>query len=201
MFDAYLRAHIDKPLNHIATWLVKYDVHANAVTWVGFTFGVGAAFAVYFHLFNIALLCVVVNRVLDGLDGAVARLRGPTDYGGYLDIVLDFIFYSAFPFSFILADPISNGLAGSFLIFSFVGTGGSFLAFAIFAEKRKISTEIRGKKSFYYLGGLTEGAETILLFLCLCLFPNYFSSIAWVFGSLCWITTIVRIRAAKDSFN
>jgi hypothetical protein len=81
-------------------------------------------------------------------------------------------------------------------VFSFVGTGTSFLAFAIMAAKRGLSTELRGRKSLYYLGGLTEGTETIGAFVLACLFPQFFPLIAWIFGGLCWLTTATRIAVA-----
>ena len=123
-----------------------------------------AAVCVAFQQFDIAFWFILLNRVADGVDGAVARASMSTDFGGYLDIVCDFVFYSAVPFAFAVVQP-ENALASAFLIFSFIGTASSFLAFAILAEKHGISTEIRGKKTFYYLGGLTEGTETTLLLL------------------------------------
>ena len=146
------------------------------------------------------MLLIIANRVFDGLDGAVARSTGGTDLGAYLDITLDFLFYSAVPFAFAVADP-ANAMAAAFLIFSFVGTGSSFLAFAIIAQKRGISTEIRGKKGFFYLGGLTEGSETIIFLLVVAFRPDLFVPLAWAFGCLCWITTITRVRYAIESFS
>jgi hypothetical protein len=82
-----------------------------------------------------------------------------------------------------------------------MGTGSSFLAFAVMAAKRGLTTEIRGSKSLYYLGGLTEGTETIALFVAICLFPGAFTPLAVVFGLLCWITTTSRILAARRQFR
>jgi phosphatidylglycerophosphate synthase len=151
-------------------------------------------------LFYPALWFVIVNRVIDGLDGAVARASRSSDFGGYLDIVSDFIFYSAIPLAFAVARP-EAALAAAFLIFSFIGTATSFLGFAILAEKHKVTTQIRGEKAFYYLGGLTEGTETILLFLAMLVWPDYFSLMAIIFGILCWVTTATRIYAAYRQFN
>ena len=137
----------------------------------------------------------------DGLDGAVARQTEVSDRGGFLDISLDFVFYSAVPFGFALMAPAQNALPACFLVFSFIGTGTSFLAFAVFAEKRGISTDIRGKKSLYYLGGLTEGFETIVFLVLTCLFPGAFWWMALVFGGLCWITTATRIIAGWQMFR
>ncbi len=140
-----------------------------------------------------ALVVILLNRLLDGLDGALARRRELTDAGGFLDISLDFLFYALVPFGFILAAPEQNALAGGWLLFAFIGTGSSFLAFAALAAKHQIDNPGYAHKSFYYLGGLTEGTETILLFVLGCLFPAWFAWFAWIFGALCWMTTFTRV--------
>lgn len=201
MFDARLRPLIDPPLNTIATRMVQAGITANSVTVTGFVFGIGAAVAITQQAYWIAAALIIINRLADGLDGAIARRAGPTDLGSYLDVVLDFLFYALVPLAFAIADPYNNAVAATFLICSFVGTGSSFLAYAIIAEKRDIKTHARGKKNFYYLGGLTEGAETIGFFLAVCIFPDYFTKLAIVFGCLCWFTTATRIMAAFDSFK
>jgi phosphatidylglycerophosphate synthase len=198
VLDARLRRLIDSPLDRLAAPLASRGLSANAVTVVGFLIGLGAAAAIAGRAYLLGLGLLLLNRLLDGLDGAVARRRGLTDLGGFLDIVLDFLIYSAVPFAFALADPGANALAAAFLIFSFVGTGSSFLAFAIMAAKRGIATDLRGQKSLYYLGGLTEGTETILMFVLACLWPAWFPWIALVFGLLCWLTTATRIAIAAQ---
>ena len=85
--------------------------------------------------------------------------------GGYLDITLDFLFYAAIPLGFILANPEQNAIAGAILLATFLGSGSSFLAFAIAAEKLNLDKPQFKYKSFYYLNGLTEGTETIAIFL------------------------------------
>lgn len=200
MFDAQLRPLIDRLLNPIGRGLVALGMTANQVTMIGAAFGLIAAGCVAAGLFYPALWFVIANRVIDGLDGAVARASQSSDFGGYLDIVSDFIFYSAIPLAFAVALP-ETALAAAFLIFSFIGTATSFLGFAILAEKHQVTTQIRGKKAFYYLGGLTEGTETILLFLAMLVWPDYFSLMAIVFGILCWVTTGTRIYAAYRQFN
>ncbi len=200
MLDARIRPYIDRPLALAAERLVARKVSANTVTLAGFCVGLAAVPAIAAGAYPLALTLILINRLSDGLDGAVARLTGKTDLGGYLDIVCDFIFYSAIIFGFALASP-GNSLPAAFLIFSFMGTGASFLTFAIMAEKRGITTDIRGSKSLYYLGGLTEGTETIALFVAICLWPEYFPVLAWAFGALCWVTTISRITAAWQTFG
>jgi phosphatidylglycerophosphate synthase len=201
MFDARLRPLIDPPLNALARALDGGGVSANAITGVGFLVGLGAAAAIGLGYAMLGLILLLINRLLDGLDGAVARRVGPTDFGGYLDIVLDFLVYAAVPVGFAVLDPEANALPAAVLLLSFMGTGSSFLAYAVVAAKRGLSTEIRGRKSFYYLGGLTEGTETIVFFVVCCLWPKHFALLAYVFAGLCWITTATRIAAARATFG
>jgi phosphatidylglycerophosphate synthase len=201
VLDARLRRLIDPPLDRLSAPLAAHGVSANAVTVAGFAIGLGAAAAIAWQAWLLGLALLLLNRLCDGLDGAVARRRGLTDLGGYLDIVLDFVIYAAVPFAFALADPAANALAAAFLIFSFIGTGSSFLAYAIMAAKRGVATELRGRKSLYYLGGLTEGTETIVAFVLACLLPAWFPWIALVFGLLCWLTTATRIAVAMQTLR
>jgi phosphatidylglycerophosphate synthase len=195
MLDTFFIKSLKHPLRLTAVVIDKLGVKANWITLLGFVIGMMVLPALYFGSTFLALVFVIINRVMDGLDGAVARIQGPTDLGGYLDITLDFIFYSAVIFGFALMDPLSNALAASFLIFSFMGTGSSFLAFAIMAEKRNIERLEYGRKSLYFLGGLAEGTETIVFLLLICLLPAHFALLAYVFGGICWITTATRIYA------
>jgi phosphatidylglycerophosphate synthase len=201
VLDARLRRLIDPSLDRLSVPLAARGLSANAITVVGFALGLGAAAAIACGAYLLGLALWLLNRLCDGLDGAVARRRGLTDLGGFLDIVLDFLIYSAVPFAFALADPGANALPAAFLIFSFMGTGSSFLAYAIMAAKRGIATELRGRKSLYYLGGLTEGTETIVAFVLACLWPAWFPLIAWIFGALCWLTTATRIAGAVQTLR
>lgn len=195
MFDSRIRPLIDPPLDRVGAWLARRGLTANAVTVGGFLLGAGACAALAAREYNLALGLIAANRVADGLDGAVSRRAGATDLGGYLDIVLDYLFYAGVPFSFAVGRP-EAALPAAFLLFSFLGTGASFLAFAAFAAKRGLTTDRRGAKSIYYLGGLAEGAETIAVFAAVCLWPDRFDWFAWGFGAACCLTTGVRITEA-----
>ncbi|WP_422365692.1 CDP-alcohol phosphatidyltransferase family protein [Pelagibius sp.] len=200
MLDARLRQIIDPPLDRVGKSLSRLGVTANGITVTGFLVGCGAWAMLALESYWWALALILLNRLGDGLDGAVARHGRVTDLGGYLDIVLDFLFYSGVIFFFAVGRP-DQALPAAFLIFSFIGTGASFLAFAALAAKLGITTAARGKKSIYYLGGLTEGTETIALFVAICLFPDLFAWFAWIFGGLCWLTTAVRIYSAVETFR
>ena len=190
---------INKIIHPIMSGLANHiprEISANTITLAGFAVGVMVVPLLWFKLYSTAMAVILVNRFFDGLDGAVARKYGPTNLGGYLDITCDFIFYSVVIMGFALAAPENNGLAAAFLIFSFIGTGSSFLAFAAAAEKQGISSDSHRQKAFYYLGGLTEGTETILFFVIICMYPESFPVLAAVFGSICWITVLGRFGSA-----
>jgi phosphatidylglycerophosphate synthase len=127
----------------------------------------------------------------------VARASRRTDFGGFLDITADFVFYAAVPLAFVLHDPAANGVAGAALLAAFYVNGASFLGFALLAEKRRLTTDRQCVKNLYYSGGLLKGTETILFFVLLCLIPGWFAPAAAVFAGL---TTIGRIRAARRLF-
>jgi phosphatidylglycerophosphate synthase len=195
MLDASLRRLIDPPLAAAGRRLAGLGLSANAVTLGGFLLGLAALPLLAAGAFGPALILILLNRLADGLDGAIARSRQPSELGGYLDILCDFLVYGGVVFGFALAAP-ENRLASAFLLFSFIGTGSSFLAFAILAARHGWETSLRGRKSFYHLGGLTEGSETILFFVAACLFPRAFPALAWIFGAACWLTTLGRALAA-----
>jgi phosphatidylglycerophosphate synthase len=198
VFDSRLRPLIDPPLAAAAAALERTGLSANALTVAGLAAGLGAATAIASQAWTAALALVACNRLLDGLDGALARRRGPTDFGGYLDALCDFAFYAAVPLAFAIADPGRNALPAATLLASFLGTGASFLGFAAVAARRGLATETQGRKSIYYLAGLAEGGETIAVFVAFCLWPQRFPAIAYGFAALCAITVLARLRVARE---
>lgn len=200
MLDAKIRPWINVPLDGIAAPLVRRGVTANQMTLVGLIAGLAAGLAIALEYFGVGLGLIMLSRLADGLDGAIARQTTTTDFGGYLDIIADFAFYAAIPVGFGLASP-ANAAAALVLLASFILSGTSFLAFAILAAKRGITTDMRGSKSFYYVGGLTEGTETIALFAASCLMPGWFNWLAYGFASLCALTAIGRTLQARREFH
>lgn len=196
MLDAVARRIIDRPLDAVGKRFAGLGIRANTVSVLGFGVGLVAIPALALEAYGLALTFILTNRVLDGLDGAVARYHGATDFGAYLDIVFDFIFYSGVVLGFAWAEP-DYALPAAFLMFCFMASGSTFLAFAILAAKHGETTEERGRKSIYYLGGLTEGTETILFFVFICLLPDFFPVVALIFGILCLITATTRIDQAR----
>jgi phosphatidylglycerophosphate synthase len=200
VFDAHLRPLIDPPLNAAGRVLAGLGVSANMLTFTGLALGLAGAAAIAFGQIGWGLALIIANRLLDGLDGAVARVRGPSDLGGYFDIVADFAFYVSVPVGFGVLSP-ANTLPALVLVASFVLTGVSFLAFAVIAAKRGDTTEAHGKKSFFYSTGLAEGTETILVFIAMCLLPPWFPALALGYAGLCVLTVFQRSAMALSAFS
>ncbi|MFO1007201.1 MAG: CDP-alcohol phosphatidyltransferase family protein [Planctomycetaceae bacterium] len=200
MLDRSIRRLVDPLLEPLAQWVDARGVSANTVTIAGFVVGMGSCWAIAAGCYGVGLVLLLGNRLADGVDGAVAWRRGATDLGGFLDIVLDILFYGGVPLSFAIADS-GRLLAASVLNYSFMATSGSFLAFAVISAKRGITSGWEGQKAFYYSVGLMEGTETILIFVLFCLFPNQFNRLAWTFAGLCWLTALIRIATAAVLFT
>ena len=192
MIDAKLLPLQRRLLRPMALGLVTFGVRADQVTITGFLLGIVALPLLASEQYIWALVFILLNRLLDGIDGELARLTITTDRGAFLDIALDFVFYALIPLGFALANVTENALAAAVLLAAFVGTGSSFLAFSLMAQKRKLHAQKFPSKGLYYLGGLTEGAETIAVFVAFCLWPDLFTPLAYGFAFACGLTTLSR---------
>ncbi len=196
MLDPLLRRLIDPPLDRAGAWLAHRGLTANQATLGGLAIGLLAVPVLAGGYYSAALIIVLLNRLLDGLDGAIARQGAPTPVGGYLDIVCDFVFYAAVPLGFALASA-ANAVWAALLLASFMCTGASFLGRAIMAAQRhEPADDERGRKSFFHSAGLIEGTETVAAFLLFCLFPASFPWLAAIVALLCFWTAVQRVVEA-----
>ena len=199
MLDAAMRRLIDPPLNAAAA-AIGTKISANHITIGGFLLGLVSCYAVAQGLFAAALVFLLLNRLADGLDGAVARQTAATDLGAYLDIVSDFVIWALLPLAFIWHDS-DNAFAAALLLSSFAMSMTVFLAFAIQAEKRGVTSEAQGKKGMYYLAGLAEGTETIAFFVITMLYPAFFVPAALLFAAFVYLSVMglimVSVRALR----
>jgi phosphatidylglycerophosphate synthase len=193
MLDRRATALIKPAVLDLAQQVRRIGLNANQLTLIGFCVGISAALLIANGAYLTGAVAILVSRSFDALDGAVARMTRPTDAGGFLDIALDFLFYASIPLAFALSDPARNGLPAAVLLAAFIGTGSSFLAFAVIAAKRDMTSLDFPDKSFFFLGGLTEATETLLCFLAMCIYPELFIELAYGFAALCAITTATRI--------
>lgn len=196
MLDPVLRRLVDPPLDRAGGRLAAWGVPANALTLGGLGIGLLAVPLLAVGAYGAALLVILINRVIDGLDGATARHSVSQPFGGYLDIVCDMAFYAAVPVGFALAHP-DNAVWASLLLASFVCTASTFLARAVLAEQRGEADDgKRGRKSFFFSAGIIEGSETILAFVLFCLFPAGFPWLAATMAGLCFWTAAARVLDA-----
>lgn len=197
MLDRAAHAWLKPTLHAVAVALVRRRVRADAVTWAGFAIGMAAAAAIMVQAYGAGLVLILASRLADGLDGEVARQTAPTDRGAFLDITLDFLFYASIPLAFAVADPAAHALPAAVLLAAFIGTGSSFLAFAVMAERRGLQSTAYPSKGLYYLGGLTEATETLACFALMCLLPQHFALWAYGFAALCGLTLLSRLVAGS----
>jgi phosphatidylglycerophosphate synthase len=201
MLDKAIQAILKPAFTVAAKIAVKAGFSANNVSVFGVIIGFIAAFLIANQHTLIAAMLILMSRIFDGIDGTVARMTKATDQGGFLDICFDFLFYAAIPLAFAFANPAVNALPAATLLAAFIGTGSTFLAFAVIAEKRGMHSSNLPDKSFYFLGGLTEATETIAVFVAMCIWPAYFAVLAYGFAALCCITIATRIYWGYKAFE
>lgn len=201
MFDATIQRFIARPLDSAGRRLARSGITANAITLLGAALAVPLIFALATGSYATALVLLALNRLLDGLDGAVARATHRSALGGYLDIVADYLFYAGVPLGFALAAPSNNGVAAAALLAGFLLTCSSFLAYAALAAQAGIEAEPERQKSFLYSRGLMEGTETIAFFVAMMLWPSRFALFAWIFVALCIVTALQRSVIAARRFR
>lgn len=201
MLDRAATAFIKPAINGLAGVFFRAGLRANQITFAGFFIGILAAVLIANGSYLAGGVAIFASRLFDALDGAVARMTKPTDAGGFLDIGLDFLFYASIPLAFAFSDPERNALAAAVLLAAFIGTSTSFLAFAVIAAKRGMTSLDYPNKSFYFLGGLTEATETLVFFAAMCIWPEYFIELAYVFAVLCLITIATRLWWGWRTFS
>ena len=194
MLDPFMRRLIDPPLNGVAAiWPRK--ISANQITIFGLVLGVACFLAIAINTMTAALILLALNRLADGLDGAVARAQTPSELGAYLDIVSDFVLWGLLPIGFIILDS-DNAIAAAVLLSSFSMSMTVFLAFAIMAEKRGLETNAQGSKSFFYIDGLAEGTETIAFFAIVIIWPGAFIPAAFIYAGIVYLSVIGRVASS-----
>jgi phosphatidylglycerophosphate synthase len=190
MFDEELRRGA-KPLYRPLARLLAARLSANALTGLGL--GVGllclGAIALGFNL--VALVLWLANRLLDGLDGEVARLRNEkSELGAFLDIVADFVMYGGFVVALAIQHPDAR-LALVVLLLAYYLNGCVFLALSGILER--IKAERQTERGLHFRRSLTEGFETIVAGALFLLFPAHVSLIAGVFAAMVFFSAAQRV--------
>ncbi|MEZ4865273.1 MAG: CDP-alcohol phosphatidyltransferase family protein [Caldilineaceae bacterium] len=193
MQDAFLRRQKDRLLTPMAGSMFA-TIHPNVVSLVAMGIGLGSAVAILLQLYWVGLGLWLLNRIIDGFDGVIARVhQKQSDFGGYLDLFLDFIIYLAVPLAFVAAMPtVANLWAGLALIASYVLNTISWTTLAALLEKRQRQT-VNRLTSMEMPTGLVEGAETIFLYTLFYLLPNQIALLFTIMAVLVLYTASQRI--------
>lgn len=190
MIDRQLRGAVAPHLDAVGRGLRHLGVRPGWITAAGWVAGVGACVAAGSGRWALALGLWLANRVLDGLDGPVARADTPSDRGGFLDIVADFSIYGGFVLGVAVALP-SARLACTALLLAYYTSGTAFLALSSLLQRH--GNAGGDGRSLRFVGGLAEGAETIVVYIGFCLFPADAAIIAWVFTAAVAVTAVQRV--------
>ena len=196
MLDAPVRRLFSSPLDPLAVGMARIGIRASTITLVGFMMGLGAVAFIVVEEYAGALFFLALNRVCDILDGMLARVRGPTAIGGFLDATLDLLIYAMIPFAFALARQ-QDALAATFLLVGFVVAAVPVLATRVFSPQRSWDDD-------FVLCGHTENFVLVVL---LCVAERWtFTPLAYLYGSLCFlscgisiVSAMVKLRAAAQS--
>ncbi len=187
-------------ISSAAKYFHKFGISANMISILGFVIGLLAINFLSMSNFVAALICILLNRLFDALDGALARHTKVTEFGIFLDATLDYVFYAGLIFGFALANPYENAVAASFLLFAFTSSACAMLAYAIVAYKNNSRQKLEITKSPFYLGGFAQGFETLVGMIILCVLPSAFLPIAIILGILCFIKACSVVITAYYNF-
>jgi phosphatidylglycerophosphate synthase len=142
-----------------------------------------------------ALAGWLLNRVLDGLDGALARAQGrASDLGGYLDILCDFAVYALVPIGLVAGSPTPAGWhALAWLLASFYLNAASWMYLAAVLERRNLRQPGSGSlTSITMPAGLVAGTETIVFYGLFLLFPAQLVPLFFLMAALVVVSVTQR---------
>jgi phosphatidylglycerophosphate synthase len=180
VFDHFLRVRKDRLLAPIAR-RVGRRVSPSTITVLALLVGLAGAYATAQRAYGLALGLWWVNRLLDGFDGTLARVAGTaTDFGGYLDLVLDFVVYAAIPIGLAIASPDPRApLAAVLLLGSFYVNAATWMALTATPDRSP--------------PGLIAGAETVVFYSLFLILPGQVVLLFWVMTVLVALTALQRI--------
>ena len=198
MLDSKVRPLVAPALDAAAGRLARRGFSPGALTLVGLVFGIACCIAALNEAWIPALVLWLANRAFDGLDGALARRREPSDLGGMLDFVADSVVYAGFPVAVAVALPDAR-VAALVLLATYLVNNVALLSYSSILEKRE--TPGGDGRSLRFTGGLTEGTETVIFYSLVCLIPAHAATIFWVFAAMVAFTILQRVRQAVKTLD
>jgi len=195
MFDDLLRDLKDRVLAPVAR-AIGGRVSPLAISLIGFGAGLAAVPFLLRRQYGAALACWLANRILDGLDGTLARVQGrSSDLGAYLDLLLDFVVYAALPIALALGQPSPLLLVAlGFLLGTFYLNAASWMYLAAILERRGRGATATGERTQVTMPpGLVAGTETILFYAAFMLWPPQAAPLFVVMTGLVLVGVVQRV--------
>lgn len=193
MIDRAIRQRLAPALDAVASRIGRRGLRAGVLTALGLLVGVAGCVCAALAWWTPALVLWLLNRLLDGLDGPLARRSEPTALGGLLDFSADFVIYSGFVVAVAIARPPAQ-LACVALLATYLVNNVVLLSFSSVVER--LHLPLGDERSLRLTTGLAEGGETIVAYALFCLFPRSATEIAWVFAAVVALTAIQRVAQA-----
>jgi phosphatidylglycerophosphate synthase len=192
MFDSQLQRAFSPLIDGLAAPLARRGASAMTVTVAGFVCGIAAIVFIISGFYGIGFLLLLLNRICDGVDGAVARRTEPTALGEFLDVLLDYVVIAAVPFAFA-ASQQTNALAAAFLLLGLMAWATSELGFKLMQAHYERDYPLEGRRFPTSLCGFTE---TFVVFALMCFAPWLFSVLCYLYGILLFVSVGVRVAGA-----
>lgn len=213
MFDTRLRPILAPALDRAAALLDVPWISPNRLTGANLVLGLASAALAAAQLWVPSLIAWLLCRLADGVDGPLARRRARSaksahapapvpvpvpdnGRGGFWDISADFVVYGATVVGVAVGATAGFGapwLPFLLVLFAYYINGSVFLAFSSIAERT--GRTIDDGRSLSFLGGLAEGAETVLVHSLWLLFPFLSWQIALIWALLVSVSATQRIIA------
>jgi len=203
MLDKQMRRIKENVLTPIARHVGEH-ISPAGITITGAVIGLASAGVAWQGWYAAGLGLWLANRVLDGLDGTVARLYNKqSDIGAYLDIMVDFVIYAAIPVGLALSIGTASAyIALSLLLASFYVNSASWMYLSSLLEKRKQGATTSGEMTGVTMpAGLIEGTETIIFYTLFFLFPQSLTALFLIMTIPVIITIAQRILWALNNLD
>ena len=163
MFDKTLRIPKERVLEPLAKGPLR-NIDPNLITIGACAVSISAGIAAWQHQNGLALGLWYLNRFLDGMDGTVARVNHKqSDFGGYLDIVLDMVAYVSIPIGLAFAyNQMDIFISLALLFASFYINSAAWMMLAANLEKRNMGSKVKGELTTVTMPtAIIEGAEAV----------------------------------------
>ena len=200
MFDSSLRRFKDRVGTPLAQRMSR--VSPMFISMLALVVGLLATYAAYKGQYIWAFAFWILNRILDGLDGLIARLHDrQSDFGGYVDILTDYIVYAALPLGLVVGSASNERyLALAFLLAAFYVNSASWMYLSAILEKRSAHSP-ETQTAIVMPAGIIGGFETIIAYGIFLLFPAHITILFSIFAALVIVTILQRLLWARKNVD